>query len=175
MHSQKGKKCTHRLPRKRGGRPTRGITNEEASVLTTMDRSGNVVYELTNMGRMSFEELKETISDKINDRTILCSDGSQSYKKIALEKGIDHYVFKSSEGKRVNGEYHIQNINNLHSRMKSFFNHRLRGVSTKYLQKYLNWQRIKDQFRGFVPMDQTSVDLVGTKGGCTQNLPSDRD
>ncbi|VAW10468.1 hypothetical protein MNBD_BACTEROID03-711 [hydrothermal vent metagenome] len=26
-------------------------------------------------------------------------------------------------------------------------NHRLRGVSTKYLQKYLNWQKIKDEFK----------------------------
>ena len=30
--------------------------------------------------------------------------------------------------------------------MKSFFNYNLKGVSTKYIQKYLNWQKIKDKF-----------------------------
>ena len=30
--------------------------------------------------------------------------------------------------------------------MKSFFNYNLKGVSTKYIQKYLNWQKIKDMF-----------------------------
>ena len=35
----------------------------------------------------------------------------------------------------------------MHSRMKTFFNYNMRGVSTKYLQKYLNWQRIKDLFK----------------------------
>ena len=48
---------------------------------------------------------------------------------------------------RVKGDYHIQHINSLHGRMKNFFNYKLRGVSTKYLQKYLNWQKIKDEFK----------------------------
>ena len=37
-------------------------------------------------------------------------------------------------------------VNSLHSKMKSFFNYNLKGVSTKYIQKYLNWQKIKDMF-----------------------------
>ena len=57
-HSQKGKQCTHRAARSRGGRPSRGITNEEATVLTTMDRAGNSLYQFTNMGRLSLVELE---------------------------------------------------------------------------------------------------------------------
>ncbi len=50
------------------------------------------------------------------------------------------------KGEMIKGDYHIQHINSLHSRMKSFFNHNLKGVSTKYIQRYLNWQKIKDMF-----------------------------
>ena len=147
QHSQKGKKCTHRDPRKRGERFSRGITNEEAAVLTTMDRAGNAQYQFTNMGRISLAELENAIGKRITERTILCSDGHNSYKALAKKQEIEHHILNASKKERVKGEFHIQHVNSLHSRMKNFFNHQLRGVSTKYLQKYLNWQKIKDQFK----------------------------
>jgi hypothetical protein len=57
------------------------------------------------------------------------------------------HILNATKKIRVKGEYHIQHINSLHSRMKIFFNYNMRGVSTKYLQKYLNWQRIKGLFK----------------------------
>lgn len=146
-HSQKGKKCIDREARGRGGRPSRGITNNEATVLTMMDRAGNSTYEFTNMGRISVSEIENAVADRITERTILCSDGHNSYKALAKQHNIEHHVLNISKGERVKGAYHIQHVNSLHSRMKNFFNYKLRGVSTKYLQKYLNWQRIKDKFK----------------------------
>ena len=146
-HSQKGKKCNHRKARSRGGRPSRGITNEEATVLTMMDRAGNSLYQFTNMGRISAIELENAVEDRITERTILCSDGHNSYKALARQQNIEHHILNASKGERVKGDYHIQHINSLHSRMKNFFNYQLRGVATKYLQKYLNWQKIKDKFK----------------------------
>jgi len=145
-HSQKGKKCDHRAARSRGGRPSRGITNEEATVLTTMDRAGNSQYQFTNMGRISLVELENALGNRITERTILCSDGHNTFKALAKKRDMEHHILNASKKERVKGDYHIQHINSLHGRMKSFFNHRLRGVSTKYLQKYLNWQKIKDEF-----------------------------
>ena len=147
LQSQKGKKCTDRSPRNRGGRPSRGITNNEASVLTIMDRSGNSAYRFTNMGRISTYDIEKAIGDRTSKRTILCSDGHNSYKSFTSKKKIEHHILNATKGVRVKGNYHIQHINSLHSRMKTFFNYNMRGVSTKYLQKYLNWQRIKDLFK----------------------------
>lgn len=147
LHSQKGRKCTDRVPRNRGGRSTRGITNNEASVLTIMDRSGNSAYRFTNMGRISENDIEQAVGDRVSKRTILCSDGHNSYKSFANKKNIEHHVLNASKKERVKGDYHIQHINSLHSRMKTFFNYNMRGVSTKYIQKYLNWQRIKDLFK----------------------------
>lgn len=146
-HSQKGKRCIDREPRNRGGRSSRGITNEEATVLTTMDRAGNSLYLFTNMGRLSLEELENAIENRLTERTILCSDGHNTYKALANKQNIEHHILNASKNERVKGDYHIQHVNSLHSRMKSFFNHKLRGVATKYLQKYLNWQKMKDEFK----------------------------
>ena len=42
--------------------------------------------------------------------------------------------------------------------MKNFFNYQLR-VSTKYLQKYLNWQKLKDQFKNSTQWIKTMLTI----------------
>ena len=49
LHSQKGKKCEHRAPRRRGGGHIRGVTSEYASLLTVMDREEQRLFKFTNM------------------------------------------------------------------------------------------------------------------------------
>ena len=50
-----------------------------------------------------------------------------------------HKTHKPCLDQRVTKEiYHVQNANNLHQRSKKFLE-RFHGVSTKYLQNYLNW------------------------------------
>ena len=40
--------------------------------------------------------------------------------------------------------YHIQHVNSTHNRLKKWIDNVFWGVSTKYLQQYLNWFRMKD-------------------------------
>jgi len=40
--------------------------------------------------------------------------------------------------KHKNGIYHINNVNNYHSGLKDFVR-QFKGISTKYLDNYLNW------------------------------------
>ncbi len=145
-HSQKGKRCTEREPRKRGGSKSRGISDEQATILTTMDRNGNSEYSLTNMGRISEDNIIGSIGERVTNRTILCSDAHRSYKSFTKNLGIEHHVLNASKGVRVKGEIHIQHINSLHARIRHFFNYDRKGVSTKYIQKYLNWQKTKEMF-----------------------------
>ena len=147
LESQKGKKCTDRDPRKRGGGNKRGISNEQATVLTTMDRFGNSELKFSNMGRISEQVLETTLGHRIGSRTILCSDGHNSYKAFSSTHDIEHQIIVASKGQHTKGVFHIQHINSLHGRIKQFFNIQRRGVATKYLQKYLNWQKIKDKFK----------------------------
>ena len=57
---------------------------------------------------------------------------------MSNEKGLEHYPFKLDGKERVKGLYHIQNVNNYHSRLKSWMD-RFNGVATKYLHRYLSW------------------------------------
>lgn len=54
-----------------------------------------------------------------------------------------HYRFKSDATERVKGLYHIQNVNNYHSRLKGWMQ-RFNGVATKYLDHYLSWFQFLD-------------------------------
>ncbi len=55
------------------------------------------------------------------------------------EKGIEHYRIKSDDGKHViKGLHYIQNVNELHSRLKHWI-HRFKGVASNYLDNYLAW------------------------------------
>lgn len=51
---------------------------------------------------------------------------------------MERYRFKSDGKNRLKGLYHIQNVNNYHSRLKGWID-RFKGVSTKYLDNYLSW------------------------------------
>ena len=50
--------------------------------------------------------------------------------------GLAHVPLNLSAGERVKGIYHIQNVNNYDSRLKSWMR-RFNGVATKYLDSYL--------------------------------------
>jgi hypothetical protein len=52
------------------------------------------------------------------------------------------------------GEYHVQNVNNQASRLKSIVNHSLRGVSIKYLQSYANWFKLNSSGSANIDLNQ---------------------
>ena len=43
--------------------------------------------------------------------------------------------------------YHIQHVNSTHNKLKKWIENTFWGVSTKYLQQYLNWYRIKEKLK----------------------------
>ena len=63
-----------------------------------MDRAGNTLYQFTNMGRISAVELNGAVEDRITQRTILCSDGHNSYKALAKKQNIEHHILTASRG-----------------------------------------------------------------------------
>jgi transposase-like protein len=137
--SQKGSRKMDRAPRKRGGGSKRGISKDQIGIVATCDRKGNKGLKVVGRGRMTKSEVKKLLDERISQESVLCTDEHPSYKAFAKEKGIVHKTHKSSLGKRVtDGIYHVQNVNNLHQRSKKFLE-KFNGVSTKYLQNYLNW------------------------------------
>jgi hypothetical protein len=75
---------------------------------------------------------------------VLCTDGSKALAGVARTLGVEHHAVNVSAGVRVDGPWHIQNVNAYHGRLKAWIA-RFRGVATCYLANYLGWFRAIDR------------------------------
>lgn len=140
LYSQKGKKQLDRPARKRGDTANRdGLNDEHVAVVVTMDRQGNKAMKVIKRGRITTADIQKELQGKISKDSTFCSDGHPSYAGFAKRERLEHKKIIASKGQRVvDRQYHVQNVNSLDSRLKKFMQ-QFNGVSTKYLQNYLNW------------------------------------
>lgn len=132
---RKGSLITDRKPRKHGEKASmRGLSNELACICVATDREGNLVANCVNSGKPSSDEIKKAIGDRIAENVVFQCDGEKAYNKLIEEKSGTKVVLHSH--KDYNKVYHLNTVNGLHSRMKDWLAH-FRGVSTKYLNRYL--------------------------------------
>lgn len=75
---------------------------------------------------------------------IMCTDSLSSYKTYANKIGVS--IVQIKNGKFKEGIYHIQNINALHSNLRSWIQ-KFKGISTKYLANYLYWFKWLEFFK----------------------------
>lgn len=158
LYSQMGRKGL-KYSRKRGGAKNKQGDNDfQAKVLITADRKRHIDMSLIRIGRMNKEDIVRTVGDKFHENTILVSDKHSSISAFANDLGIKHKTFKAKDH-TLDQEYHVQYVNYLAGRLKSVINHQLRGVSTKYLQNYINWIMAKELYREV----QERVEIYKTK------------
>lgn len=150
LRSEKGCKSLNRKARKRGGKSKKtGINREYVAVIVTKDRLSQVDITVSNLGRIKKDDISYAIGERVNANTIMCTDGHLSYKSFALANNIEHHVIRADLKEFVkNKKFHIQHINSTHSHLKNWIDKKFWGVSTKYLQKYMNWFRAKELLKG---------------------------
>jgi transposase-like protein len=146
LHSEKGSKKQEGKARKRGGKSSkRGVNDEHIAVIVTQDRKGQSDLSVATAGRLKKADIERAIGGRLTKHTVLCTDSHVSYKGFAIDNQIEHHPLRSDLKQRVKqGIYHIQHVNSTHNRLKKWIDNRFWGVSTKYLQQYLNWFRIKE-------------------------------
>ena len=145
QQSEKGNRSIkNRNGRKRGGKATqRGISDEQVAVIVTADRTGTMDMTVATLGRIGKKDIESAVGNRIHKESILCADGHSSYKGFAMDNNLSLIVLRADLKQYVKqGVYHIQNVNSLHHRIKKWIDSTFWGVSTKYLQNYLNWYRI---------------------------------
>jgi len=150
LRSGKGqRKGLGRVPRKRGGKATkRGASREQVPVLIARDRAGataNFVLEATTA-----KDIGVVLRSILPDDTVLVTDGSTALAAVARQLGVEHHAVNISAGVRVNGAWHVQNVNAFVSRLRGWLR-RFKGVATRYLENYLGWFRALDRSPGFSP------------------------
>lgn len=110
---------------------TRGLSKEKVccpTALTMLNQSA--LYRVTNFGKPSMFDINYAFSDKISGDVVLLSDGEKSTNSFAKENEIP--IIQIKKGMKYS---EIQNVNSLHSKMKSNFKG-YRRVSTKHLDNY---------------------------------------
>jgi len=149
LRSEKGMKVKERKPRKRGGKSSkRGISNDQVAVIVTQDRKSGLSLKVATLGRIGKADIANAIGKRIKKgNTILCSDSHHSYKGFAKDAKVEFHPINVSKGERVKGVFHVQHVNSTHNRVKKWIGSTFWGVSTKYLQQYLNWHMLKERIK----------------------------
>jgi IS1 family transposase len=113
-------------------------------VLVARDRQKTTLSTVLGLGRIVTNRLDKVISPSLSEENVLCTDGWRAFSTFAKNKSLEHYRFNSkSKIRTIKGLYHIQNVNNYHSRLKRWMA-RFNGVASKYLNFYLAWFRYLD-------------------------------
>ncbi|HPF11163.1 MAG TPA: IS1595 family transposase [Flavobacteriaceae bacterium] len=147
-YSEKGSRGLCRTARKRGGGSAiAGSKDGQVAVVATCDRSGNIDFKVATRGRISRKDIEMALNGRLDSAEVLSSDAHRSYGAFARENKIPHKRANAKMGQRiVEKVYHIQNVNAMDSRLRKFMQG-FNGVSTKYLQNYLNWFMVLDKIR----------------------------
>lgn len=145
--SEKGNQSLERKARKRGKsvfvKKKKGINEDKVAILISCDRKGNKHLQVASRGRISADDITKVLKDKLAPKTVLCTDGHRSFEAFAKENHLEHQTIKVSAKEYVKkGIYHVQHVNQTAQDLKKWLNS-FNGVSTKYLQNYLNWYALK--------------------------------
>ena len=143
LKSEKGSRKLQRPARKRGGKAKkRGLSDEQVPVLIARDRNKTTTDQI--LPDRSMESISAALEPVVAKSAVLVSDGAQAYRAFANAAGLVHVALNLSAGEHTWGVYHIQNVNNYDSRLKTWMR-RFNGVATKYLDSYLGWHRNNDR------------------------------
>ena len=136
-----------RLPRPRhrngrdGRRASRGRSREWVVVECGINELGDCFCDICGRGSAGAGELSAELAARIPGGSAVVTDGHKSYGFAA--RGYRH----SEVDPRDPSAGDINMVNALHSRLKAFLR-RFNGVSTRRLQRYLDWFRYAEAFKG---------------------------
>jgi len=138
--SNKGERNLEREPYKRpSDRETkRGVSNDKVSIMVATDRNGNSTMRVAKIGRVDADSIEKTIGGLVVSENVLCSDSHPSIIAWAKGKKLEHHTFVASRQHIKDKCYHVQHVNSIDSLYEKWVK-KFNGVSTKYLNQYLNW------------------------------------
>jgi len=139
-YSEKGSSNLDRKPRKRGNDGIKqGGSNDKVAVLLSYDRTNNKDFQVIKRGRIRKVDLQKAIGEKIEEKTVLCSDSHRSFTGFAKENKLTLKKIIVRKGQHiVDKVYHIQHVNQMAHALRRWM-YKFNGVATKYLQNYMNW------------------------------------
>lgn len=154
--SFKGSRLLHRKPHKRGNDVRgAGLSDEFVCVPCAIERNKpsdkvGAISRATNLAAPSTKELLALYQGRIEPDSILCTDGNAEYASVADQLELHNIQLKPSKNHKAAvletavATFHINNVNSYHSNI-DYFLKPFRGVATKYLNNYLNWNNFMNR------------------------------
>lgn len=149
--NNKGCRNMTRAARKRSSDFKRNQGKDDITVVqvvTAVERSGKKYLKAIESKRLSKDEISKAFDGRIKDTAILITDKHPSYKAFAKDNPlIKHKALLAKEHvDKQDKTIHLQKVNNTHSQLRAFLRP-FNGVSSKYLQNYLNWYAYVDEIK----------------------------
>jgi transposase-like protein len=149
--NNKGSRDLDRKPRKRGNDFKRNMGKEELTVVqvvTAVERKGEKYLKVVASKRLSKKEIAKVLDGKLAGGTTLITDKHPSFKAFAKDNpDIKHKALLAKDHVDRNDKtIHLQKVNSVHAELRMFLRP-FNGVSSKYLQNYLNWYAYADKIR----------------------------
>lgn len=148
--SKKGSKIIDRKPRKRGSDFKRNVNDEVTviQVVTAVERGGETFLKAVETKRLTTEEITKAFGGRLTEGATLITDAHPSYKSFAKENPLlIHKTFIAKDHvSKTDKKVHVQTVNHTHRELKDFLR-QFNGVSSKYLQNYLNLFAYADKLR----------------------------
>lgn len=149
--SNKGCRNLDRAPRKRGNDFKRNKGKENITVVqvvSAIERNGGKYFKAVASKRLSKEEITKALDGKLADNATLITDKHPSYRAFAKDNpNIKHKALLAKDHvDKKDKTIHLQKVNNAHAQVRKFLRP-FNGVSSKYLQNYLNWYAYVDNIR----------------------------
>lgn len=140
--NNKGDRNLTRKARKRSTDFSRNEGQEfnVVQVVTAVERKGNKVLKVVETKRLTEDNIEKALDGKIESGATLITDKHPSYRAFGkANPEIIHKSFRATDhvDKQDRG-IHLQSVNQTHAQVRKFIA-KFNGVSTKYLQNYLNW------------------------------------
>ena len=141
--NEKGSRDLDRAPRKRSSDFKRNEGKDKVTtvqVVAAISRNGEKVLTAIQSKRLTKNEIAKVLDGKLADNSTLITDKHPSYKAYASENpSIKHKcLLAKNHVDKKDKSLHLQKVNNTHAQLRSFLRP-FNGVSSKYLQNYLNW------------------------------------
>lgn len=151
---QKGTKCEHRAPRKRGlklrGRGT--YEKDKPPIVALVERGGGVVLSVAE--DLNREHILELLKEHASDDCSLYTDDFPLYAELP---GYEHRKLnRYSRKEYARGDVHINTAEGVFSLLKSWLR-MLRGVRKDKLWKFLKLFEFRFNFRSLNPFDRLSA------------------
>ena len=138
------KKFTMPRPAFKRGTDNRGPIGQKACVMCAVERKGHTYGEVLGIGQANDIMLSHAFEERLLEDTIVVTDKAHNLKEFFNSSKIELIQTAAHSNPRnqnsppeVKGAYHIQNVNNLHKRLRNFMKN-YNGVATKYLNHYVS-------------------------------------